>query len=275
VWAIAGYLIVAALSAAALVALVGKEPPREHPSPWDLADVARKLVTVQSSLSGFAVTSLVLLVTLARDQAGAPSREFNATAAMFIAAYMSYISAALMWANMVNTREVAEFDLQRAQFSLASHQTYRSIFLGWFALSPLLETFRLDLLADLMGVALLVVVLGGWTAAGSPLYRLGDIRGRTLLLTPALAFVGTLIYAAAISVTAPETRSPDSAMYLTGAMFTLNFLTFGLFSVLPALVLRPSTAFLLRQRWHVVSAVHAQGTVVLLAFFWLAVVGVI
>ena len=64
----------------------------------DLREVAGRIVVISGGLAGFAVTGMVLLVTLARDRAEVQTDAFNATVFMFLTAYLFFVSAAFLFA---------------------------------------------------------------------------------------------------------------------------------------------------------------------------------
>ena len=70
-----------------------------------------------------------------------------------------------------------------------------SVFLGWFALKPLFETFGLTRIADLMGWLLVGALVVGYGLLASALYRSGYASARLTVLLPVFAIVGTLAYA--------------------------------------------------------------------------------
>ena len=62
----------------------GSAPLDGHP--WLLADTAKLHVTIMGGLAGFAVTGIVLLVSLARDRTGIAQTSFDTVLVMFIVA---------------------------------------------------------------------------------------------------------------------------------------------------------------------------------------------
>ena len=68
-YALIGYLVVTITTGVIVGRLTGwARPPAARRSTLDLADTARKVQSVLSSLAGFAVTSLVLLITLSASR---------------------------------------------------------------------------------------------------------------------------------------------------------------------------------------------------------------
>ena len=89
--------IVVAIIAVPLVCLLGRNGRlRETELPWDLVDVAGRQMVVLGGLAGFAVTNIVLLVSLARDRAQTATESFTAVVTMFLVAYFFYVGTAVV-----------------------------------------------------------------------------------------------------------------------------------------------------------------------------------
>ena len=110
--AVVGYFVVATI--AILVALVAAGPRhtvRRDPT-LEIDVVAGRLVGVMSALAGFAVTGLVFLVTQADSVTDRNGTSFTTVLAMFVVAYMGYLSSALLFANVSHRTDEAVFDLE-------------------------------------------------------------------------------------------------------------------------------------------------------------------
>jgi hypothetical protein len=274
VWAVIGYLVVSLASVATML-IVAWERPASRPPSWDLGDVARKQVIISSGLAGFAITGLVLLLTLTRSEPGGLSEPFAAVVVMFVVAYMSYVSAALMYSNLVRSNDSLPADPQAVQYSLAAPQFYRSVFLGWIAMSPMLDAYGLVELSDLVDRILLVAVLGGWLLMSSTLYRLGYVRGRAVAMGPVIAFAFTLAYALIVAFAAPQLRSPTSLLDLTVVLFAVNILSFGLFAMVPGALQHRRLGPLVARYWHLASITNGMASAILLGFLWMAAAGLV
>jgi hypothetical protein len=77
------------------------------------------------------------------------------------------------------------------------------VFLGWFALVPLFETFGLDTIADIVSWLLLGALFVGYEQLASALYRTGYASVRVGIMLPLFGGLATLTYAILIAVFAP------------------------------------------------------------------------
>jgi hypothetical protein len=152
---------------------------------------------------------------------------------------------------------------------------FRSVMTVWFALRPLMETFGLGVLADFAGGAITFSLALGGVFMIAVLYGVGVITIRETIILPAIA---TLIWVtvSVLSVTAlPDLQSTKSTLYLTAALYGLNVLTFLHFSIgLLAGVMDPVRALCVRYSRDV-SLVETQCTMVLLAFLWMSIMGIL
>jgi hypothetical protein len=161
----------------------------------------------------------------------------------------------------------------RVHFSLASTIEYRTVFLSWFALLPLLEANGLGRLSHVLYFLLpasLLSVLIAMAADGLGLLRVWE--------TYFSAAVGTFLalwYTAVVAFAVPGARSQYSTLYLALVLFCINGLGFGLAALTP---LSPRYAGIKRfyeQYARRIVIADMQLTMVLLAFLWLSVVGAI
>src|SRR6185295_18571153 len=133
-------------------------------------------------------------------------------------AYMGYFASSLLFANVSHRAEEAPFQLAAAQYAGASISLF-SVFVGWLALRPLLETFGLQAAADLVTWLLVAAVIGGYGLLASALYRSGYASARLTVALPVLAAVGTGAFAAVVGLVAPGLRAADSTLALTLVAF--------------------------------------------------------
>jgi hypothetical protein len=225
-----------------------------------------------SALAGFAVTALVFLVTQAHNVPDPGSTSFTTVLAMFVVAYMGYFSSSILFANVSHRTDDATFDLAAAQYAGASISLF-SVFLGWFALKPLFETFGLDAIADLTGGLLVGALIVGYGLLASALYRSGFASARVTVVLPVLAVVATVGYAIVIAALAPSLRSPESTLYLTVMAFVIGVPAYAAMTVLPIAAHRERVAPILADRWHLAVLTYAQGAMVLIGFLLLGVLG--
>jgi hypothetical protein len=273
-WPIVALLCASVVAAAVTIRLASGQPSARE-SPWDLAENARKMVTIAGGLAAFTITGVVLLLSFAR-QPGSIGTPLSSAVGMFLVSYISLVTCALMYANQTGPGVVASgVEIQSLQYSITTMTFYRSIFLGWLALKPLVEAYGLDALAEQIGWLLLAgAVLGGLTLSVAILHRLGLVRPRVVVLLPLLALVACVLVAL-LFVLWPEGRSDASALYLAYVIFGLNVLSFVLFAVIPPALEHPRLGRVIaRSRGRALAAIGVVSAMTI-GFIWLATAGLL
>jgi hypothetical protein len=273
-WAVIA-LVVACVVAAVAASRAAAGPVASRESPWDLTDNARKMVTVAGGLGAFSITGVVLLLSFAREPSGELGDPLTSAVGMFLVAYMSFVAAALMYATLTRSEvAIAGANVQTLQYTNASVVFFRSVFLSWLALRPLVEAYGFDDLAKQIGWLLLTAVLGGWALTASVLYRLALVRGRVAVVVPLLAFLGCAA-AALVFAAFPGARSETSALYLSYVLFALNVFSFILSTATPTALEHPRLGPLFIRTWGAGAASVAVFSSMTLGFIWLATAGLI
>jgi hypothetical protein len=270
--AVVGFLVAATLAIAAATWAVGFRYEVRRDRTFEIADVAARHVTVLGGLAGFAVAALVFLVTQARNVPDPTSTPFTTVLVMFVVAYMGYFSSSLLFANVSHDDEEAVFDLAAAQYAGASISLF-SVFLGWFALVPLFETFGLERIADIVSWLLLGALMVGYGQLASALYRSGYASIRLGIMLALFAVLVTLAYAIVIALLAPGLRSPAATLNLTIVAFLVGVPAYAAHTILPIVARRDRVAPLLAARWHLAVIGYAEGSMVLIGFLLLSVLG--
>ena len=162
----------------------------------------------------------------------------------------------------------------RIHFSLATSIEYRTVFLSWFAIRPLLEVHHLHGPARALGVLLPLSLALGSTIVAVATEGLGLIRVLETYWSAAVATVLALLFAATAALW-PGLRSDDSTLAMTLVIFALNTFAFAL-AALTSLAPRYEVAsrFYSRHGRRIVVA-DMQLTMLALMLLWLAVVGLI
>jgi len=223
-----GFLVVVLITAPIACVLGRHGHLRETHLPWDLVDVAGRQMIVLGGLAGFAITSIVLLVTFARDPGGGARQSFDAVVTMFLVAYFFYVGTAVLMGFM--PRDDALSPLRpRVQFVLATTLEYRTVFLGWFALLPLMATFDLQVPAQAVQWLLGMSAVIGTLFTGAVFERVGVLEAREIGHIALLALGGAALYAFAAPALGRDLS--DSPLYLAVGFFLLNTLTFIHFAV--------------------------------------------
>ena len=273
-WAVLGFLVAAAIGSAVVLAACRRGGVQRDSYPWVLYDTAKSHVGIMASLAGFAFTGVVLVVTLARDRPGVADSSLDTVIVMFLVAYLWWVGNAFLITYMPHSDTSGDL-VPRVHFSLASTIEYRTVFLSWFALLPLLEANGLGRLAYVLYFLLPASLLFGSAVIAMTADGLGLLRVGETYLSAAVGTVLTLGYAAIVAFAIPGARSPYSSLNLTLVIFCINGLGFALAALTP---LSPRYAgvkrFYKRHGRRIVIA-DIQLTMVSLVFLWLAVVGVI
>jgi hypothetical protein len=220
-----------------------------------------------------AVTSLVLLVTLVRGQEGVATEAFNTVVVMILIAFFSFISTAVQFASLPIEGGTEGTTLPRWLYMIASTQHYRTLFLAWLALKPLVDTFGLHEPAAVLTWVLGSAAVTGWLLTASTAYRIGILRHREVFVAPALGIAAALAARLALrqsplglSITAQD------ALALTVLLLVLNGLAFTIAWLAP--IAGASTAGTrLIERWApLYTLVDLTASATALALIWLALV---
>jgi hypothetical protein len=270
--AVVGYLIAATIAIAAALVVAGPHHTVKRDPTFEIGDVAARQVGIMSALAGFAVTALVFLVTQSRNVPDPSSTTFTTVLAMIVVAYMGYFSSSLLFANVSHRAEDTVFDLAAAQYAGASISLF-SVFLGWFALRPLFEAFGLTQIAELVGWLLIGALVVGYGLLASALHRSGYASARLTVLLPVFAVAGTLAYALVVAVLAPSARSPEATLNLTIVAFIAGVPAYTAMTILPIAATRERLVPILADRWHLAVIAYAEGSMVLVGFLMLSVLG--
>jgi hypothetical protein len=270
--AVIGYLVIATIAISAALLVAGPRHKVKRDPTFELEEVSARQVSILGALAGFAVTGVVFLVTQARNVPDPTSTSFTTVVTMFVVAYMGYFSSSVLFANVSHRAEDKTFDLAAAQYASASISLF-SVFLGWFALKPLFETFGLTTIASLTGWLLIGAVMVGYGQLASSLYRSGYASARLAVLLAVFASIGCLAYAILIGAFAPSLRSSEAALNLTLVAFIAGIPAYGAMTILPIAANRGRLAPILADRWHLAVIAYAEGVVVLIGFLLLAVLG--
>ena len=231
-WSVLGFLVAAAVGiVVALMATRGGAIQLDD-HPWRLPDTAQLHVGIMGGLAGFAVTGVVLIASLGQSQSGIVMASLGTVVVMFLVAYFYYIGNAFLISYLPH-RDTSGDLVPRVHFSLASTIEYRTLFVSWFALLPLLEAYRLDLPARVLSFLLPLSLLLGSAIIAMAADGLGLVRLKETYLSAAVGTALALIYAAVVEFAAPGARSTDSTLYVTVAIFCVNAAGFALAALTP------------------------------------------
>ena len=272
-YAFIGYLVVTIVSGAVVGRLTGwARPPDPRRTTLDLADTARKVQSVLSSLAGFAVTSLVLLITLSGNRLDMHLELSIDLIALLVVAYLGFVVGAIMYAHTEPVVTPDGLDLLAAEHAIASGQFFRSIVSGWMALGPLVAILAVDRLTIFVLGLLLLAVLGGWIFHAANLTTLGYGERRFALIAPTVGLAGAFGFAVLVHYV-PGLKSTDSVLFLVavGAALGAGAHFFFHATRLAGEAFPPVIA-----RWmRAIVLADAHADVVYVAFLWLAIAGFI
>jgi len=269
-----GFLVAAAIGLAIMLRVTRHGKARLVDHPWLLAETAKLHVGIMGGLAGFAVTGIVLLVSLAHDRSDVAAASFDTVVVMFIVAYFYYIGNAFLISYLPDPGSTGEL-VPRVHFGLASSIEYRTLFVSWFALRPLLETYGLSRPAQVLDVLLPVSLALGSVILAMAADGLGLMRLKETYISAAVGTGLALIYAGIVRFAAPHASTVNSTLYVTIAIFWVNGIGFAL-AALTALAPRyPGLAYFYQRHGRKIVIADMQITMVALAFLWLAVIGII
>jgi hypothetical protein len=273
-WVIPGFLVAAMIGLAVVLAAYRRGTARLDSHPWILHEVAKLHVHILAGLAGFAFTGVVLIVTFARERGGLVDASLDIVIVMFLVSYLWWVGGAFLITYLPH-KETSGDLVPRVHFSLASTMEYRTVFLSWFALLPLLQADGLGRLAPVLYFLLPASLLCGSVLIAMAADGLGLLQVWETYLSAAVGIVLALAYAGVVTFVAPGARSTFTPLFLGLVIFCINGLGFALAALTP---LAPRYAgvrrFFERHGRRIVVA-DMQLTMVSLAFLWLAVVGVI
>lgn len=273
-WAILGFVLAAAIGLVVVLALGRHGLARSKTYPWQLYATANMHVGIMGGLAGVAFTGVVLVVTLAHDRPGAVASSLDTVIVMFLVAFLWWVGNAFLISYIPHEETSGEL-VPRVHFSLASTIEYRTVFLSWFALLPLLEANGLGRLAGVLYFLLPASLLFGSVLIAMCADGLGLLRLWETYVSAAVSTILALGYAAIVVLAVPAARSPSSALYLALVIFCINGLGFALAALTPLSPRYPGIRRFYKQHGRRIVIADMQLTMASLAFLWLCVVGAI
>ena len=247
---------------------------RHDGQPWLLAETAKLHVGIMAGLAGFSFTGIVLLVGLAHDRSDMAAASFDTVLVMFIVSFIYYIGNAFLISYLPNP-DTSRGLVPHVHFSLASTIEYRTLFVSWFALLPLLQAYGLNRAADLLAVLLPLSLAVGSVILAMAADGLGLMRLKETYFAAAVGTGVALACAGVVRLVAPDASTAASTLYVTIAIFCLNGVGFALAALTALLPRYPRLARFYERHGRNIVIADIQATMIALAFLWLAVIGVI
>ena len=273
-WSVLGFILASIIGLAVVLRAGRAGNPGRNEYPWPLDEVSKLHVAIVGNLAGFAFTGVVLVVTLSRERTGGAQISLDTVILMFLIAYLYWIGASFLISFFPNVLPSGDF-VQRVHFGLALTIEYRTLFLSWFALLPLLQANGLSKLIPILDVLLPASLLIGSVVLAMMNDGLGLLDVPKVYFSGAVATGLALAYGGVVTFLAPGARSPNSAIYLAVVIFCLNGAGFALSAITPLAQRYARLKSFFDQRGIPLVAADVHLTAASLGFLWLAVVGVI
>jgi hypothetical protein len=268
---VTGYLAAAGVAVVIAWLVAGRHYRVDRYTDVDLGQLGGRHVSIVGNLSAFAVTGMVLLVTLGRNLPDASG--LTTVLTMFFVAYMGYFATSLLFANVhdPDPTSTTHFDVTGAAYACAAVTLYFSTLVGWLALRPMFETFGLLRMVDVAGSLLTVATVSGYGLVAQHLHRSGYLTPRLAVLLPVSAIATAIGYAAIVGRLG--LRSPDATLNLTIAAFVLGAAGFAIVTALPLIYRGPRMDRIFARYARFAVLGYAQGAIVLVVFLLLSVLG--
>jgi hypothetical protein len=273
-WPLIGFFVAAAIGMVVVLAVGRRGSVQSNRYPWILNATANAHVVVMASLAGFALTGVVLVVTLAHDQPGVVGSLLDTVIVMFLVAYLWWVGNAFLISYVPQDKTSGEL-VPRVHFSLASTIEYRTVFLSWFALLPLLEANGISDLSYVLYFLLPASLLCGSVLIAMAADSLGLLRIWETYFSAAVSLVLALTHASIVTFVVPGARSQYSTLYLALVLFCINGLGFALAALTPLSRRYTRIRRFYKKYGRPIIVADMQLTMVSLQFLWLGDVGVI
>ncbi len=270
-WIVVGFLI-AATAGVLAVLVAGRRasaPLLDHP--WMVYETAKLHVAIIGNLAGFAFTGVVLVVTLAHDRPTVVDSSLDNVVVMLLVAYLFWVGSAFLISFLPNVESTGAV-APRVHFSLATTIEFRTVFLSWFALLPLLEANGLGRLAPVLYFLLPASLFTGSVVVAMISDGLGLLPARETFLSAAIGTVLALAYAGIVAFAFPAARSPYSPLILSVITFCVNFFGFDLAALTPLSSRYQGVKRFFERHGRQLVIADMQLTMLSLTFLWLSVV---
>jgi hypothetical protein len=273
-WTLLSFIVASAIGLATVLSAGRRGSIRRRDYPWMLDAVSQLHVTIVGTLAGFAFTGVVLVVTLAHDKPARAEISLDTVVVMFLISYLYWVGSAFLISYLPHASTSGDL-VQRVHFSLASTIEYRTVFLSWFALLPLLQANGLGRLVPVLYFLLPASLLLGSLLVAMATDGLGLMTVKEIYFSAAVATGLALAYGVVVAFALPSIRSPYSSLYLALVIFCVNGVGFALAAGTPLVSQYDGIRRFYERYGRKLIIADMQVTMVSLAFLWLAVVGVI
>ncbi|HSO28680.1 MAG TPA: hypothetical protein VLS28_02145 [Candidatus Sulfomarinibacteraceae bacterium] len=242
------------------------------PAPWDLADVARRTIPLISGQAAISVTAIVLLVTLVRNQSTVDPQAFDTVLTMFLVAFLSFVGLAIQLIFLPIEGGSEGALLPRLLATVAGLQHYRTLFLAWLALKPLMDTFGLTGPANLLAWLLGAAALCGWLIVSSICVRIGMLRSREAFALPVIGICLAMLSSVFVPGLGAGGSGAENLLALTLVVFVLNATALGIQALVPILHRSGRGLLIIEPVGRAYILVDLQATAVGIALLWRALI---
>lgn len=272
-WVLPGFVVAAIIGLTIVLVLSRGREARLESHPWIIEEVAKLHVQILGGLAGFAFTGIVLIVTFAQQQAGSTDPALDTVIVMFLVAFLWWIGGAFL-ISLLPHKETSGDLVPRVHFSLATTLEYRTVFLSWFALVPLLQANGLGRLAPIAEFLLLGSMACGSVLVAMVADGLGLLRFKETYLSACVGLALAIAYAGISWLVSTKAGSPYTAMFVTLVVFVLNGLGFSLACLTPLAPRYPGVRRFFERYGRQIVVADMQLTMASLAFLSFSVVGI-
>jgi hypothetical protein len=268
---ITGFVVAALIGLGLILTLCRDGGFYREKHPWNLYEAAWAHVQLLGGLAGFAFTGIVLIVSFAMERGGPTDPSLDTVVVMFLVAFLWWIGGAFLISFVPHDESAGDL-MPRIHFSLATTLEYRTVFLSWFALVPLLEANGLARLNPIVNFTLLGSMACGSVLVAMVADGLGALRFRETYLNAGIAIGLTAGYALIAHLAAPQEQASYTALNAGLIIFSVNGLGFAVACLTPLGARYPAvTGFFERYGRRIVIA-DMQLTMLSLSFLCLSVV---
>jgi hypothetical protein len=205
-WVLVGFVVVALVGTAAALFYSRNGIERHDAPPWALSALAGSHVGIMGGLAGFAVTGIVLIVGLAPGQSAPATTMLSTVVIMMLVAYFFYVGNAFLFTYLLPSREMSKNVPPRVHFALGSTLEYRTLFVSWLALMPLLDAYGFVLPRQVLGWLVPASMVFGAVIMTMVTANVGLMRIKEIIGSIALSAVLAHGYGALVLFVAPGLR---------------------------------------------------------------------
>jgi hypothetical protein len=268
---IVGFIVAAIAGLTIILTLCRSAGFHREKHPWNLYEAAWSHVQLLGGLAGFAFTGIILIVSFAMERGGPSDSALDTVVVMFLIAFLWWIGGAFLISFVPHDKSAGDL-MPRIHFSLATTLEYRTVFLSWFALVPLLEANGLAHLIPIVNFALLGSMACGSVLVAMVADGLGALRFRETYLSALIAIGLTLGYALIAYVAAPDEQSSYNALNAALIIFSLNGVGFAVACLTPLGARYPEVTTFFEHHGRRIVIADMQLTMLALSFLCLSVV---